>query len=480
MKNKIYIGTGLQRQNIREIEGKLTEIAGEEYYVIQNYDQMMPFFLTVVSNSDKWMYLSSKGSLTAGRKNPDQALFPYYTDDKIHDSGEITGSKTILLVTGMGKTFLWEPFSENHDGLYNIERNLYKNTSGNKIIFEEHNLDLKLTFRYSWASSECYGWVRESSLVNHGDTCEIELVDGLQNILPWGVNLNMQSMKSTLVDAYKKSELITDTSLALFRLSSIPVDRAEPSEALKTNIVWSAGLKNPKYLLSNQQLKKFSRGEDLQTEKEKRGIKGAYFVCSGFSLKHGEKENWFIVAEVAIDASAFVKLIDDLKDESTLLKNLLNDIERGNKQLENLVAKADGIQLTGDRLNEKRHFSNTLFNIMRGGIPHKGYIIEKTDFQKHLIHFNRPLASELDIWINSLPEKINYSQLLSKAEGMGNPDLIRLSLEYLPLMFSRRHGDPSRPWNIFDIKLKNNDGTPSLYYQGNWRDIFQNWEALAM
>ncbi|MBN1926311.1 MAG: hypothetical protein JW798_10790, partial [Prolixibacteraceae bacterium] len=29
-------------------------------------------------------------------------------------------------------------------------------------------------------------------------------------------------------------------------------------------------------------------------------------------------------------------------------------------------------------------------------------------------------------------------------------------------------------------KLKNNDGTPSLYYQGNWRDIFQNWEALAM
>ena len=35
-------------------------------------------------------------------------------------------------------------------------------------------------------------------------------------------------------------------------------------------------------------------------------------------------------------------------------------------------------------------------------------------------------------------------------------------LEYLPLKFSRRHGDPSR-----------------LDYQGNWRDIFQNWEALG-
>jgi len=59
------------------------------------------------------------------------------------------------------------------------------------------------------------------------------------------------------------------------------------------------------------------------------------------------------------------------------------------------------------------------------------------------------------------------------------PDLIRLSYEYLPLTFSRRHGDPSRPWNAFSINLKHPDGSPRLDYQGNWRDIFQNWEALS-
>ncbi len=59
-------------------------------------------------------------------------------------------------------------------------------------------------------------------------------------------------------------------------------------------------------------------------------------------------------------------------------------------------------------------------------------------------------------------------------------DLERLCYEYLPLMFSRRHGDPSRPWNQFAINLRQPDGTPRLDYQGNWRDIFQNWEPLAL
>ena len=58
-------------------------------------------------------------------------------------------------------------------------------------------------------------------------------------------------------------------------------------------------------------------------------------------------------------------------------------------------------------------------------------------------------------------------------------ELVRLSYAYLPLTFSRRHGDPSRPWNRFAINIKKDDGSLRLDYEGNWRDIFQNWEALA-
>ena len=59
------------------------------------------------------------------------------------------------------------------------------------------------------------------------------------------------------------------------------------------------------------------------------------------------------------------------------------------------------------------------------------------------------------------------------------PSLTRLCYEYLPITFGRRHGDPSRPWNKFNIKV--NDGNSVLYYhEGNWRDIFQNWEGLII
>lgn len=74
-------------------------------------------------------------------------------------------------------------------------------------------------------------------------------------------------------------------------------------------------------------------------------------------------------------------------------------------------------------------------------------------------------------------DKSELDQLLGLSD---DADLIRLGKEYLPLKFSRRHGDPSRPWNKFSINTHSEeDGSKILDYEGNWRDIFQNWEALA-
>jgi hypothetical protein len=42
-------------------------------------------------------------------------------------------------------------------------------------------------------------------------------------------------------------------------LSAIIVDKAEPAEALKANIVWSYGLDNVTYLLSSFQLANFKK-----------------------------------------------------------------------------------------------------------------------------------------------------------------------------------------------------------------------------
>ena len=162
----MYIGNKEASFGANEVKGKLVMVGNESYYKISNVDGMRPFFMSIVSNSNHWMFLSSNGGLSAGRKNSENALFPYYTDDKITESAEITGSKTIVQVHIEGKTYLWEPFSKRYEGVYKISRNLYKNNYGNKVIFEEINHDLGLTFKYHWNSSDKFGFVKKSSLVN--------------------------------------------------------------------------------------------------------------------------------------------------------------------------------------------------------------------------------------------------------------------------------------------------------------------------
>jgi hypothetical protein len=80
----------------KDVTGEVVKIDNEKYYKISNYDRMTDFFVAVVSDSDLWMYISSNGSLTAGRKDRNSALFPYYSEDKIHDYRGKTGMFYLL------------------------------------------------------------------------------------------------------------------------------------------------------------------------------------------------------------------------------------------------------------------------------------------------------------------------------------------------------------------------------------------------
>jgi len=93
MEKEIFIGGSKLLTSNGTITGSFEDINGESFYKIANYHQMDPFFMTIVSNTDHWMFISSNGAVTAGRKNPDIALFPYYTVDKIQDSADVSGSK---------------------------------------------------------------------------------------------------------------------------------------------------------------------------------------------------------------------------------------------------------------------------------------------------------------------------------------------------------------------------------------------------
>jgi hypothetical protein len=471
----------ISKSDTNTVEMTMIVHENESYYKISNIDAMRPFLMSIVSDSNHWMYIASNGGLTAGRRNPEYALFPYYTDDKITESADITGSKSIFQIHAQGGIIVWEPFSEKFTDKYNISRNLYKSIHGNSVIFEEINHDVELIFRYQWNSSKLFGFVRKAQLLNTSPKdYQITLLDGIQNIMPYGVPSDLQKSTSNLVDAYKRSELESASGIGIYALSAIIVDKAEPSEALKANIAWSVGLNQPKYLLSSLQLNRFRKGHPVNEEQDVKGEKGAYFVTETIHIASNDVKNWTIVADVNQTQSQIIKLSQLIQETHDLDQQLQKDINAGTVQLIQLVASADGLQCTADKLEDTRHFSNVLFNIMRGGIFDNNYQIEKGDFVRYLSKANKEVVSRNQHFIEQLAPTFPQSALESLALKSQDADLIRLSMEYLPLKFSRRHGDPSRPWNYFSINTESEtDGTKVLDYEGNWRDLFQNWEALA-
>lgn len=473
---------------MRHVDGPVTgafvELDGDTFYKIGRCDRLPPFFMSMVSDGDHWLFASSNGGLTAGRGTAGQALFPYCTDDKIHDAQDRVGGKTLLLVERKDGHALWEPFSDRYQGAYAVERNLYKSLYGHKIRYEEINHDLQLVFAYTWAASRRFGFVKRSTLRNAGSgQTRVRVLDGILNILPYGVPQALQTDRSNLVDAYKKSEWYGPAGPALFALSSIPVDKPEPSEALMATAAWSVGLEAEAHLLSATQLDRFRRGLSVEQEHDVRGVRGAYFVQATFEAPPDAECVWCIVADVRQgpgDAVALQGLLNDSSRENADIVSLIEqEVREGGERLARLVAAADGMQQTAGPMMAARHFSHVMFNVMRGGVFVENGLISRSDFASFLRRRNRRVTARHEAWVAGLPDRTPVNRLLADAAALDDPQMERLCHEYLPLTFGRRHGDPSRPWNRFAIDTHNEDGSRKIAYEGNWRDIFQNWEALA-
>ncbi len=182
---------------------------------------------------------------------------------------------------------------------------------------------------------------------------------------------------------------------------------------------------------------------------------------------------------MARDAADVVDLTGRLRDPDALARALEPDVAAGRQALTGLVGRADAFQVTGDEAADAHHLASVLFNAMRGGTFAEGYTVHGADVRAFVEQRSPRTARRCWDRLAAVPQTLHAGELYALAARSDDPDLRRLLTAYLPLSWGRRHGDPSRPWNRFEIAPYPGGGAPQPDYQGNWRDIFQNWEALA-
>ena len=477
----------------KKVSGFFTELDGEKFYKIENYDCMEDFFMTITSSSDIWNFCWSQGGITAGRVNCDYAVFPYYTADKVSDAKISTGHYAAVAVKRPdGKNEIWEPFAPllcNTGARFardeSITRNIYKNATGTKVWFEEINSKLALAFRYGWTSSARFGLVRLARIENLSDSgVELSILDGCRNIMPACTDATFQNNNSVLLDAYKKTDLDAGANLALFSLSSVVTDKAEPSEGLLANVSWFTT--DEPLLLAPSTIEEFfaAQGEisGLKSVDVVKGERPSCFIARKVTLEGKASDSWEQVFDTALTAKSVASLKEVIKDRNEAREKLLSDIAAGEALMSQYISEADGIQRTAEEMTAVHHQANVMFNIMRGGFFADNGRINAPDFLAFIKSRNAGKYESAKAALGDCAGKnsLTKSFIMEKIQATGDAQLVRLALEYMPIIFSRRHGDPSRPWNRFNIRLLDENKNPILNYEGNWRDIFQNWEALAM
>jgi hypothetical protein len=223
----------------------------------------------------------------------------------------------------------------------------------------------------------------------------------------------------------------------------------------------------------------FRRSEPLPRANVLTGARGNYLAAASLELAPAERARWHVVADVGRSHAQVVALRARLREGGDLGAWIEASLDEACENLRRDVASADGLQLTGHPEASVHHFANVLFNNMRGGVFARNHDVPTADLLDLVQTRDRAVAERHRAALQALPAQLPVAELLRTVAGWLDPDLLRLCYEYLPITFGRRHGDPSRPWNRFSIQVRNPDGSRALHYEGNWRDIFQNWEALC-
>lgn len=390
------------------MQGQFIDEDCERWYCIDGFDQAPPFFIALTSDSDVWAFVSTAGSLAAGRRDAEGAFLPYETVDRIHQRWEHTGPRTWVRIHGADGVALWQPFAPRFGG--GGPRSVWKNLSGTRLRLREDHPQAGLRFEHEWSSAAGLGLVRSARLCSlSGQPVRVEVLDGVLNLLPPGVGVAQSTSMSCLSDAYKWNEAAAGGRLGLYALYAQIWDRAEPKESFHALVAWHAGVPaGSRTLLSDHQVRAFARGEPVQAEALARGRKGAFLVHFSAGID-AQGLQWHQVIDAPRSQVEVADLAARLDAGGGTPDEIRAAVAANTTGVDELLARADGLQESGDIMAAAHHRANVLFNTMRGGVFVDGTTFDTDDLRAFVALRHRPTAARLAAALDSLPPRVDRS-----------------------------------------------------------------------
>jgi len=403
-------------------------------FIIDNYGSLNPFsnFLPGIAGEwgiPLWVFYVNRGQGVAsfGLKGKDYSISEFFPANKAYSFNQLLGFRTFLKIN---KKTYYEPFRRNTDGVR--EEKMVIKSSSFKIKDSNKRYDIDTSVNYfTLPNTYVGGLVRAITFKNTSKKIiDLEILDGLTRIIPFGAaNTFLKEMSRTL-EAWMQSSIENET--AIFRLIVDPKDVSQTRYIEGANFVHSfydnknkkvyPGLIVDPALIFDQDtsyslpLGFLDKNFKASKEQVTCGKTPCAFSHFKLSLLPGEAKTLYSV----FGASFQIELIKKITKE--LSKDFLDKKEKENEKIiENIKDNVFCVSASKQLDNYVKH--TYLDNVLRGGYP---YSFEDSSSDD--------------------------------ADGRG-----------IYYIFSRKHGDPERDYNYFQL-------LPSYFSEGeaNYRDISQN------
>ncbi|WP_461206655.1 hypothetical protein [Clostridium sp. DL1XJH146] len=199
---------------------KVDYIDEQGFYVIENYDKKQPFasFLAGIAGVEgipMWSFYVNRGQgiSSFGIENKNNCIMEFFPANEAYKMVHTNGFRTFLKVIKDKKKFVFEPFSVNEET--NIERIMKIKNNELRLVEINNDLDLEIEITYFTIPKEDFSALGRRVKVynNSKGKINIEILDGLSAIIPYGVENEAYKSVGNTLRSWIKAEIKEDKTV---------------------------------------------------------------------------------------------------------------------------------------------------------------------------------------------------------------------------------------------------------------------------